>query len=1064
MTEPETLLQHATFLRGLARGLLGGSEDAGDVVQQTWLAALEKGPRRPEKARAWLAATLRNFVRMSYRGKARRSRREEAAARPERVVATDEIAELTELQRRVAEAVHTLEEPYRTTIVLRYLEERTTADIARKQGVPAKTVQTRLRRGLKLLRGRLDSAYGGNRKTWALLLVPLALPSTASAAGGGAVFAAFWIMLMKPKILLPLLLLLALASTQLVRGLSPRDDGEVPRQARSPERVVANGVTPTEDSLQDPPAAQTGSPLLRGILKNRERASVGGALVTPGSWGEDESWHSTGESVRSDSDGAFAAAVERGASTGVFIVHPDYVSQRAWIDPALAEPRVVTLRRGVRIALKVLSPQSEPVAGARLDISHRKPEPGGMVGIEAIAQATTDETGRVAAVRVPKGRVAVRVKHAEFAEGIAYFDVDADSEQTIVLKLGGTITGRVLDRRGKAVAGARVRLDDNDENEAAAGVVTDASGRFTLDGLPPGWVDLVASAKGYGDARFGSALGWHESTPVPVRDRETTRGIEIILRDPTWLSGRVIDEKGRPLADVPIEVYIDGEVTAITDAKGRFRMALGINGVGSAALAIRSDDRWQIDGNSSIQLTEGQAHDLGDLRAVTTATLSGRVVDEHGKPVAKGRVATSSNVVSIRAGRFTMLVRPGTQQIRVQAQSETGPLVGTARLEVAPGETVKNITLTVKRAVLIRGRLISPDGVPSVPRWVMAVRVGEPMPVSRKRPAAVFASEDGVFTLVVSGDGEYRVGLREEDGRRDMVRFAADPPPATVKPGGLPITIVVPRLDATVTGQVFSGVTRRPLEAYEARLVEYRGGLPWNYSIITVRQEDGRFRFRDATGGAKYALEVAAAEHGLYRSGVFQPARGESHALPPITLAAQGRVRGRVVDSAGRAVPFARIAILGPNLETNVDRPVTDSEGRFAPIGSAPGERKLIAFVPSRAIGIADVRIGPGRTTEVKITLPSSAPLVVVVKDAQDRPRADVAVTFSADSIAPLSSEHMFRLYLHGHPGQSYRTDLRGELRIGFLPAGEVQLAVGDERRDATLVAGTETRVEFQIE
>ena len=354
MTEPETLLQHATFLRGLARGLLGGSEEARDVVQQTWLAALETGPRRPEKARAWLAATLRNFVRMSYRGKARRIRREEAAARPERVVATDEIAELTELQWRVAEAVHTLEEPYRTTIVLRYLEERMTADIARKQGVPAKTVQTRLRRGLELLRGRLDSAYGGNRKAWALLLVPLALPSTASAAGGGAAVAAFWMMLMKPKILLPILLALALASTQLVRGLSPRDDGEVPRQARSPERVVANGVTPTEDSLQDPPAAQTGSLLLRGILKNRERASVGGALVTPGSWGEDESWHSTGESVRSDSGGAFAAAVERGASTGVFIVHPDYVSQRAWIDPALAEPRVVTLRRGVRIALKVL--------------------------------------------------------------------------------------------------------------------------------------------------------------------------------------------------------------------------------------------------------------------------------------------------------------------------------------------------------------------------------------------------------------------------------------------------------------------------------------------------------------------------------------------------------------------------------------------------------------------------------------------------------------------------------------------------------------------------------------
>ena len=49
MTEPETLLQHAAFLRGLARGLLGDADRAGDVVQQTWLAALEKGPRTPDK-------------------------------------------------------------------------------------------------------------------------------------------------------------------------------------------------------------------------------------------------------------------------------------------------------------------------------------------------------------------------------------------------------------------------------------------------------------------------------------------------------------------------------------------------------------------------------------------------------------------------------------------------------------------------------------------------------------------------------------------------------------------------------------------------------------------------------------------------------------------------------------------------------------------------------------------------------------------------------------------------------------------------------------------------------
>ena len=144
--------------------------------------------------------------------------------------------------------------------------------------------------------------------------------------------------------------------------------------------------------------------------------------------------------------------------------------------------------------------------------------------------------------------------------------------------------------------------------------------------------------------------------------------------------------------------------------------------------------------------------------------------------------------------------------------------------------------------------------------------------------------------------------------------------------------------------------------------------------------------------------------------------------------------------------------------------PGPESREPDSPIAFAPGEHQLIAFVPSRSIGLTTVRIAPGRTTDVEIALPTAAPLVVVVKNAAGQPAADVAVTFRTDSIAPLTSAHMFHLYLHGHPGQSYRTDARGELRIGFLPAGEARISVGGEHRNATLVAGAETRVEFQLE
>jgi len=1062
MTEPETLLQHAAFLRGLARGLLGDSDRAGDVVQQTWLAALEKGPRTPDKARAWLATTLRNFVRMSYRGQSRRRQREKVAARPERVVATDSIAEKTELQRRVADAVHHLEEPYRATIVLRYLEEHSTAEIARRQGVPVKTVQTRLRRGLELLRGRLDTAYGGDRKKWALLLVPLAWPSSASAATAAVTTGTFWIMLMKPKIIIPLLFALVLGSSLLARATWQPDRSDVERRDRTgPKAVASNDPAPTAPEVDKPPVVQPGEFLLRGIVRNREGVAIAGAAVTPGSYVNNEHWQSTGSTVTTDNTGAFSVSVARDTGTGVSVIHPDYVPQRAWIEPAPADPEVVTLHNGVRMAIRVLSPDLLPVAGARVDISHQQQEQPGTWSIEDIASATTGTDGHVEVVRVPKGHIAVLVAHEQFAEHGAHFDIEGDSEQTIVLKIGGTIVGRVLDQRGKPLAGAKVR---NTEDEEDDGVLTDGAGRFRLQSLTPGWVELEASARGYGAASFGSAHGWHEATPVRVRDRETTRGIELILHDPTWLSGRVVDELGAPLKDFPVEAYADGEVTTTTDEKGRFRMALGISGTGTATVSFRSRDRWQLDGISAIELREGEVRDLGDLRAVTMATLSGRVVDERGEPVTKGWVATASNLVSLRGGRFTMGVRPGPQQIRIRAQSNGRALVATARRKAAPGEHIEDLVFTVKRAGVIRGRLVGTDGGPVDRRWVMAVRVGSPMPAPRTLHASTVVSGDGSFTLAVQDTGEYRVGLFEPAGGKGMAHFAANPPPAIVKPGADPITLVVPLETAIVSGRVLSGSTRRPLEYYNVRLVEFRDGLPWHYAIITARDRDGRFRFNDAKGGAKYALEIFALKHGLYRSEVFTLERGQTLSVPDIVLPAHGHVQGRVVDADGRPVPFARISILGPNLATNLTRPVTDSEGRFDPFAFAPGEHQLVAFIPTRGLGLATVRIEPGHTTEVEITLPSTAPLLVIVRDAAGRPAANVPVTFRADSIAPLTSEHMFRLYLHGYPGQSYRTDARGELRIAYLPAGEARISVGGDSKNATLVAGSETKVEFQLD
>src|SRR6185369_2529638 len=99
--------------------------------------------------------------------------------------AADAVLERMQLHRRVAELVMALEEPYRTTLLLRFYEGRAAVDIAREAGVPEGTARWRISEGVRRLRERLDQEPGG-RPRWAGLLAPLAAPSQTPSSGPAA--------------------------------------------------------------------------------------------------------------------------------------------------------------------------------------------------------------------------------------------------------------------------------------------------------------------------------------------------------------------------------------------------------------------------------------------------------------------------------------------------------------------------------------------------------------------------------------------------------------------------------------------------------------------------------------------------------------------------------------------------------------------------------------------------------------------------------------------------------------------------------------------------------------
>src|SRR5512145_233265 len=86
----ETLLRQADFLRALARGLLADEASSDDLVQSTWVAALERDGEPLRKPQSWLSRVARNLAIQRRREASRRTERERAAARPESLPAASE--------------------------------------------------------------------------------------------------------------------------------------------------------------------------------------------------------------------------------------------------------------------------------------------------------------------------------------------------------------------------------------------------------------------------------------------------------------------------------------------------------------------------------------------------------------------------------------------------------------------------------------------------------------------------------------------------------------------------------------------------------------------------------------------------------------------------------------------------------------------------------------------------------------------------------------------------------------------------------------------------------------
>ncbi len=596
------LLEHASFVRALARRLVRDACEAEDLEQDAWLAALSRDSLPAVDPRGWLARVLRTRAGNRRRSERRRRDRERAATPGKRQgpVGADELVERMEVRQRVVAAVLALEEPYRETVLLRFDRELTPSAIARETGIPLDTIKTRLRRALELLRERLDREAGGDGRSWLSALVPLLDGEPSGVAPAAPLLSTTAVIAVVGAVSLAVL-----AAAWGWKGFGGAEPQELP--ASPPPGELVGEAEPEEASIEQVadargPVASTASggerrELVLRVVDVFTREPVAGAEVLyteslsafPEGGEIEDLLPSIGRRRTSDANGEVRIPVTD-EQVGVLVRKGDRGATR-WLYPDDLGPFELGIYLRRSLSVQVRDSEGQPASGVpvSLGISGRHWGIGGR-GYEVITAgdhgiATFHGVEELLAFGVPGLGWPLRT-HLESKARSPSVELDPEHlpDEPVVLTLppSGRVVCNLVDEEGNPHHGVvLVRLQGKSSLHFHFDEETVVAGPSVSWQVDPG-LQLTASARLLDAPR--DSRGPEIELTGPERAGELVT-VTIPVRGPApRLTGILADEEGSPLAAQELEfrLYaqkgerrrITNRVPSETDAEGRFELSL----------------------------------------------------------------------------------------------------------------------------------------------------------------------------------------------------------------------------------------------------------------------------------------------------------------------------------------------------------------------------------------------------------------------------------------------------------------------------------------------------------
>lgn len=963
----QELLRSTNNLRALARTLVHDSATAEDVAQEAWLAALEGRPPRSVPLQWWLRGVVRNISLRFLRTEERRRRREALVARPEAVAPSAEsAAHRAETHRRLVDAVLGLPEPYRHAVLLRYFEELTPKEIASQTGERPGTVRMRLQRGVAMLRARLDADQCGDRRAWALALVPLMFGrlrvSTALASGGVAVKTTTKLYV---GALLVLLAAGAAAPLLLRRTPAPVDTRRTsPEAAAVPARRL-RPAEPNDIAAPSPAAEPTADPSWSSII-----VVVANWCGDPVAVARIDATFATVSDVSADGSPTSIAAAETDASGRATLSDLEPLRPLSIVSTADGFAGRITLATSpgagetqeVRVRLlpacevegRVRTAAGQPIANAVVQI-----------GDGRVARAMSSEDGHYVLRGLEWGVADVRAaRPGARPTTVTKVRLPVSGDLDIVLPEPTLVTGTVRDAQsGGPVAGATVRLGIGFGVRASGTATTDAAGRYEIQSLPEGVVNQVeVEASGYVTVRRPPAR-----TPLdfPVRPDESAV-VDFALEPVTGDSAQPPDAMHEPPTGVVVVRVVDPSGAPIAGARinGRSAVTTGADGRGRLEGTPAGESiRWHVDaagfGRGDVEATVDEGATIETSVVLERAPLvRGVVRTEDGAPVPAGTlvqvlaftgrqepnrrgpeiVATEADAVRRDGSYEARIPWCGRGSFRVTAWAPGRPPSQAGDRELTGGGGPYDVDVVLPAGMTVRGVVVDAadaQPVPAVPVIAYTWRTSGGHAALESSSAATVATTNHLGQFTATG----LATSRTPDGR-EVAQIGFDVPGfeptwRTVEiseQGHVTIQLVRVR---DVSGVVIWE------DGTPAASVRVEADPNWCW---TVTSKDGRFVLHPRSTPSQIVVTSTNSTQEVNRQVIeLTPGQGDLRIVAQRGL----HIGGRVVIQGGRGVPDCVVTAVPSGSRSPVYTARTRGDGSFRLTGLGDGLFDLSVDVPT---------------------------------------------------------------------------------------------------------------------